>query len=144
MIEVAISENPNNTILISIGDIFNRSFLSSYSGEKPVIEFMNYLKFDAMNLGFSEVMSNTYVISGLLKRLSFPAISINNERLKNMLELSAYTFIERGGLKIAIIGISNPEKVAELIPGSFIQPYIDYARKDGADLVILLSSIPLI
>ncbi|MEO1783691.1 5'-nucleotidase C-terminal domain-containing protein [Thermodesulfobium sp. 4217-1] len=143
MIEVARSENPNNTILISTGDIFNRSFLTRYFREKPVIEFMNYLKFDTMTLGFSEVMSNTYEISSYLKQLSFPVISINNERLKNMLGLSAYTFVERGGLKIAIIGISNPEKVAELIPGNLIQPYIDDARKDGADLVTLLSSIPV-
>lgn len=143
MIEVARGENPNNTILISSGDIFNRSFLTRYFREEPVIEFMNYLKFDAMTLGFSEVMSNTYAISGFLKKLNFPAISINNERLKNILGLSAYTFVERGGLKIAIIGISNPEKVAELIPGNFIQPYIDDARKNSADLVILLSAIPI-
>jgi 2',3'-cyclic-nucleotide 2'-phosphodiesterase (5'-nucleotidase family) len=143
MIEVARSKNPNNTILISTGDIFNRSFLTGYFREKPVIEFMNYLKFDAMTLGFSEVMSNTYEISGYIKKLNFPVISLNNERLKNMLGLSAYTFVERRGLKIAIIGISNSEKIAKLIPGNFIQPYIDDARKDGANFVILLSSIPV-
>lgn len=124
-------ENPDNTIILSSGDMFQGSALSSMSRGEIVLDAMNYVCFDAMTLGNHEFDWGLDVVTrysdGNLTNgeASFPLLGANIiDKTTNQIAsgLSPYAIIERAGLKIGIIGIIGYGEENDIL-ASFVSNY---------------------
>lgn len=77
MIERERAANPDGTILLSAGDMFQGTPVSNLFHGKPVIEIMNYLRYDAMALGNHEFDWGQNVLQSIISSASFPVVSAN-------------------------------------------------------------------
>ncbi|MBB4004076.1 thiosulfohydrolase SoxB [Aurantimonas endophytica] len=140
----------DNVLLLDGGDTWQGSYTANKTAGADMITAMNVLAPDAMT-GHWEFTYGTDRVQEAIDSLAFPFLGSNifdNEWDEPAFE--AWKMIERGGVKIAVIGqafpytpIANP---SWLIPGwSFgirdeqIGLHVEAARAEGADLVVLLS-----
>ena len=107
-------ENPN-TFLIDAGDdiegtiMVNQIYNKTPDQPHPVLAAMNYMKFDAMTLGNHEF---NYGIPNMLKimgQAEFPVLAANVlDAEGKYVTGEGWTIIERGGVKLAVIGVTSP------------------------------------
>lgn len=106
-------ENPN-TILVDAGDTIQGTILTDDLYNKsadphPVVAAMNYMKYDAWTLGnheFNWGVDNLKVVMG---QSNAPVLAANIKNADGSLFTgSAYTIVERDGVKVAIIGVNTP------------------------------------
>ena len=144
--------NPEGTVLLSAGDMFQGTPISNVFRGRPVIEIMNYLKFDAMALGNHEFDWGTYTLRNIMKLCSCPVLGANITAPGGKLidGTSDYILLERKGLKIAVIGIITPETAVTTKPDNvkgltFAEPesalpkLVRETRGRGAAIVVVLS-----
>jgi len=138
-----ISEHPN-TLVLDSGDFLSvtkKPFLDSL-----VFEAYASLPYDAVLAGDQE-LSREY-IKNLIERLDFPVLAANLENAEERL-LSDYIIIERGGYKIAVIGIIHPgvfrfypkdirEKYSFSDPVETAQTFVDQVS-GSADVIIAMT-----
>jgi 2',3'-cyclic-nucleotide 2'-phosphodiesterase/3'-nucleotidase/5'-nucleotidase len=108
-------ENPN-TVLIDAGDDIQGTIMTDDIANKqpdeehPVIAAMNYMGYDAMTLGNHEFNWGVPVMQKILSQAEFPVLCAN---IKNpdgsFLTGAGWTIVERGGVKIAVIGVTTPD-----------------------------------
>ncbi len=150
------AKNPEGTLLLSAGDMFQGTPISNLFGGKPVIEVMNRIGFDAMTVGNHELDQGMEAFQDLRKAAGFPFLSANIVDGKGRLlpGVKPYIMLRKKGLKIAVIGMTTPETqyatktgnlrgyrvipVANVLPG-----VIEKVREEGAGLVIVLSHLGL-
>ena len=111
-IEKVRSEEPY-VILVDNGDtiqgnIMTDDIYNKKDGPHPVISAMNYLQYDSMTLGNHEYNFGENLIPRLQSLAQFPLVAANVARLDGTMTALPYTIVDRGGLKIGIIGITNP------------------------------------
>ena len=103
-------KNPNNTVILSSGDMFQGSGLSSMSRGKIVLDAMNYVGFDAMAIGNHEfdwgLEEVTKYVDGSLENgeATFPILGANvlkvsDGKIADLLQ--PYVVIKRAGLLLA-------------------------------------------
>ena len=123
--------NPDNTVIISSGDMFQGSALSSMSRGELVLDAMNYIGFDSMTLGNHEfdwgIETVTRFSDGNMNNgeASFPLLGANiidktTGKIAN--GLKPYAVIERVGLKIGIIGIIGYGQESDIL-ASYVANY---------------------
>jgi 5'-nucleotidase/UDP-sugar diphosphatase len=152
MIHDERTRNPDGTILLSGGDMFQGTPVSNVFRGKPVIEIMNYVTFDAMVIGNHEFDWKQDVLSTIIQSADFPFLSANIVDAKGhyIPAVHPYVILERKGLKIAVIGITTVETVTTtkpdnvkgltfLDPEIVLPPLVKEVRDYGADMVIVLS-----
>jgi sulfur-oxidizing protein SoxB len=144
------AERGERVVFLDGGDTWQNSYTSLVSKGRDMVDCMALLEPDAMT-GHWEFTLGAERVQELAKGLGFPFLAQNvrdTEWEEPVFE--AMTMLERGGVKIAVIGqalpytpIANPRW---MIPNwSFgirendIQANVEKARKDGAQLVVLLS-----
>lgn len=155
-IEREKAKNPDGTLLLSAGDMFQGTPVSNVFHGEPVIRVMNQLGFDAMALGNHEFDWGLDVLERLRSMASFPFLSANiTEQAGGELKgVAPYVLLTRKGLKIAVVGATTPGtpfatkpgNVAGLVfsePQTSLPPIIEEARKRGAKLVVVLSHLGL-
>ncbi len=159
MVQEEKSKNPEGTLLLAAGDMFQGTPVSNLFYGQPVIEVMNYLKFDALAIGNHEFDWGTDVLGDLIVSSAFPYLSANiKERQGHYLPgVKPYIMVERKNLKIAVIGVTTPEVFYSTKPGTIgrIEEYKIYrpenilpdlikkVREEGAQMVIVLSHLGL-
>ncbi|HQC74820.1 MAG TPA: 5'-nucleotidase C-terminal domain-containing protein, partial [Bacilli bacterium] len=123
---------PHQTILISAGDMFQGSAVSSLTRGGLVVDAMNAIGFDAMTIGNHEF---DWGVEGILrfidgdpsnKEASFPMLGANIYQIsKNGLAPWAqpYTVITRGNVKIGIIGLMGESQKRDIL-ASFVEDYL--------------------
>ncbi|MDY0210768.1 MAG: InlB B-repeat-containing protein [Acholeplasma sp.] len=152
-------QNPNGTILLSGGDMFQGSALSNYYMGLSTLNIMNQMGFDAMTLGNHEFDWGLEVIQGYFdgsyanNDANFPILASNAfyENSTNSIEhIDPYTIIERGQVKVGIIGTIGDGLESSIaqsrIDGyefvdarSYVEYYTDYLRsEEQVDYVILM------
>ena len=149
-------KNPNGTLLLSAGDMFQGTPVSNLFKGRSVTDVMNYLKFDAMTIGNHEFDWGMDVFRHLVASSKFPYLSANikDERGRYLTGVRPYIVIERKKVKIAIIGLTTPEVPYITKPGSLkhiavdrpedILPWlIKKAKDEGAVIIIVLSHLGL-
>ena len=106
------NEDPEHTILLSSGDMWQGSLESNYSKGAFVTKAMNEIGFDAMTLGNHEFDYGQDVIQANQKIANFPFLAGNIRKWSNGGAssaswgiTSASTVLERNGFKIGIIGM---------------------------------------
>jgi 2',3'-cyclic-nucleotide 2'-phosphodiesterase (5'-nucleotidase family) len=152
MIERERAENPDGTLLLSAGDMFQGTPVSNLFHGKPVIEIMNYLRFDAMALGNHEFDWGQDVLHSIISSAAFPVISANvfERGTGHIRGVRSYVIVKRKGVRIAVIGLTTPETFYTSKPGNltgltFAPPekvlpaIIERVRAQGASIVVALT-----
>ena len=104
-----------NVVLLDNGDILQGQPLSYYSNFVDTTEaniaaqVCKYLKYDAQTIGNHDVETGHAVYDAWHKALNFPLLGANviNTETGNPY-LKPYTIIERGGVRIAVLGMLTP------------------------------------
>ncbi len=144
------AERGERVVFLDGGDTWQNSYTSLVSKGQDMVDCMALLQPDAM-VGHWEFTLGADRVKELVGQLKFPFLAQNVRDTEwNEPAFDAMTMIERGGVKIAVIGqalpytpIANPRW---MIPNwSFgirendIKLNVEKARKEGAALVVLLS-----
>jgi 5'-nucleotidase len=113
------AENPN-TLLLTGGDAVGASPpLSSFFDDIPTIEFMNYADFDADTLGNHNFDKGLAHLQEQIDLAEFSYVSANLANVDDNLTGVAPFVIEKvGGVKVAVIGVTNPEAPTLVAPGA--------------------------
>ena len=124
-------EKPNNTIILSSGDMFQGSALSSMSRGELVLDAMNYAGFDLMTIGNHEFDWGLNVVTRFIDgdesngEAKFPLLGANiiDKNTRTIAEgLQPYAIIHRAGLKIGIIGLIGYGEENDILT-SFVSSY---------------------
>ncbi len=114
-IEQVRKENPN-TFLVDAGDDIQGTILTDDlankqpEAEHPVISAMNFMQYDAMTLGNHEFNWGIDTMKAILGQAKFPVLGANilNKDGKPVTG-NGWTIVERGGVKVAVIGVCTPD-----------------------------------
>ncbi len=111
--------NPN-TLLLTGGDAVGASPpLSSFFGDKPTIEFMNYAGFDADTFGNHNFDKGLSHLQDQIDLAEFDYVSSNLDNLEdNLSGVSPFVIKKMSGVKVAVIGVTNPEAPTLVSPGN--------------------------
>jgi 2',3'-cyclic-nucleotide 2'-phosphodiesterase (5'-nucleotidase family) len=156
-------KNSAATITVSSGDNIGAAPpISTEFEEMPTIESMNLMKFDASTFGNHEHDRNLAHLQKVIGASDFQWVSSNYgdtslaELKSGTKAAKSYTIIERGGVKIGIVGSNTETTIEQVFPGNLdytdasgvkrtieIQAGVDginaaiaAAKSDGADLVV--------
>ena len=137
-------------VLLDGGDTWHGSMTSLLTRGQDMVNIMNALKVDAMTSHW-EWTYGTERVKEIVDTLPFPFLGANIFDAEwNEPAFEPYTFFERGGAKIAVIGqafpympIANPgwmfPEYTFGIREERMQEMVDEVRSKGADLVVCLS-----
>ena len=109
------AENPN-TFLIDAGDDIQGTILTDDLYNKtpaethPVIAAMNFMGYDAMTPGNHEFNWGIPTMLKILGQAEFPVLGSNLlDKDGKFVTGAGWTIVERGGVKVAVIGAVNPD-----------------------------------
>ena len=146
----AIRADRPEAILLDGGDTWHGSMTSLITKGQDVVDVMNKLGVEAMTSHW-EWTFGTERVQEIVEGLPFPFLGQNIFDAEwDEPAFDPYTFFERGGVKIAVIGqafpympIANPGwKFPEYsfgIRDARMQEMVDEVRAEGVDLVVVLS-----
>ena len=111
--------NPR-TLLLTAGDAVGASPpLSSFFDDRPTIQWMNYAGFDADALGNHNFDAGLGRLQSQIDAAAFPYLAANLSHLQgNLTGVAPYKVVTVAGVKIAVIGVTNPEAPSLVAPGS--------------------------
>ena len=107
------AENPN-TFLVDAGDdiqgtIMTDDLYSKDTASHPVAAALNYMDYDAWTLGNHEFNFGVDTLKSILEQVDMPVLAANIKNADGSYFTGAgYTIVERGGVKVAIIGVTTP------------------------------------
>ena len=132
-------KNPDSTIILSAGDMFQGTAVSSMTRGRSVVDAMNIIGFDAMTIGNHEF---DWGIEEVLKyqdgkidngEATFPFL-VANVLDKNTNELAywaqPYTVLEKSGIKVGIIGVIGRDQTNDIL-ASYVENY-EFTREIDA------------
>lgn len=113
-------ENPN-TLTLTAGDAFGGSPpLSSFFDEVPAVESMNLMGFDVDTFGNHNFDAGTAHLQEMIGLAEFQYVSANlRNRDDNLDGVEDFKIFVVGGVKVGVVGITNPEAPTLVFPGSF-------------------------
>lgn len=136
------NNNPNNTLILSGGDMFQGGFESNETKGQIMVDAMNIIGFDAMTLGNHEFDWGEDNMKNIISNLRCDVISCNTfYRDGSSLDyISPFTIIDKGDLRVGIIGGAK-ENMGSSITGSISDEFyfpnaINYV-KDYSDTLRL-------
>lgn len=143
--------NPN-TLTFTAGDAYGASPpLASFFNEEPAVLAMNAMGFNADTFGNHNFDGGVAHLQQMIDLAEFQYVSANlKNRDANLTGVKDYQIFTVGGVKVAVIGITNPEAPTLVFPGNFgtieITDPIPAANKaraaaqrEGARVFILLT-----
>jgi 5'-nucleotidase len=129
------------TIALSSGDNIGAAPpISTEFEELPTIEALNAMKLDASVFGNHEHDRNIDHLNKMIGASDFQWVVSNYsdgalDALKSgTKQAKNYTIINRGGLKIGVVGSNTPETIEQVFPGN-----LDYKDAAGAKKTIVIS-----
>ena len=105
------AKDPDHVVILSAGDMFQGSLESNANYGLLVTAAMNAVGFDAMAVGNHEFDYNLERLMAIKEAANFPLLGGNIRKVDKTTDLGddprfdASTIIERGGLKIGIVGM---------------------------------------
>ncbi len=142
--------NPN-TLTLTAGDAYGAAPpLSSFFNEEPAVLAMNMMGFNADTFGNHNFDRGIAHLQQMIDLADFQYVSANlANRDDNLTGVKDYEIFTVGGIKIAVIGITNPEAPTLVFPGNFgtidvtdpVQAAMKAraeARAEGAQLFVVL------
>ena len=156
--------NNKNTITLTAGDAYGASPpLSSFFDEEPAVRSMRMMRFDVDTFGNHNFDRGTDHLQRMIdiataprgqepgRPFSYVSANLAN-RDDNLTGVRDWVMLNRSGVKVAVIGITNPEAPTLVFPGSFgtievTDPVAaaNAARAEaeaaGADLVVAIAHL---
>jgi sulfur-oxidizing protein SoxB len=144
------AERDGRTVFLDGGDTWQNSYTSMMTNGQDMVDCMALLQPDAM-VGHWEFTLGAERVKAITAKLGFPFLAQNIRDTEwNEQAFESTAMIERGGVKIAVIGqafpytpIANPRWMMPNwsfgIREEDLQRNVEKARTDGAGLVVLLS-----
>lgn len=152
------AKNPGKVLLLDGGDIAQGTIYSNLSYGMPMVDLMNFVRYDAWTIGNHELDWGEEKLERLISSADFPVLSCNIVRKENGRFLPGakpYIIKDMSGIRVGIIGVSSPDTSvlapysnsenfyflpAEDAVKSFI-PVLKFIHK--ADLIVVLSHLGL-
>ncbi|NLV74210.1 MAG: hypothetical protein GXY52_05960 [Chloroflexi bacterium] len=104
----------HDVLLVDSGNtLFGIQFASDTDG-KALLEAMNDMHYDAMAIGALELSEGLEAFKGLQEAAEFPLLSANLVDAKGELLTEPYTIVTKNGLRVAVIGVSEPSAVLKI------------------------------
>ncbi|MCM3143445.1 5'-nucleotidase C-terminal domain-containing protein [Brevibacillus sp. MER 51] len=140
MIKEIRKENPN-TVLLDAGDSIqdNSAELFNDQPQSPVMVAMNEMNYDAWAFGNHEFNFGLDVLDKVSSQYKGSVLAGNIYKENGERFLPAYTIIERGGVKIGVIGMNTPmitdfEKGTDHLDGLVIKNPVEETKKAVKEL----------
>jgi 2',3'-cyclic-nucleotide 2'-phosphodiesterase (5'-nucleotidase family) len=143
--------NPN-TLTFMAGDSFGATPpISSFFDDEPAVRAMNLMGISADTFGNHNFDGGIAHLQSLIDLAEFPFLSANLKNVEdNLTGVDKMTIFNVGGIKVAVIGITNEEAPTLVTPGSFgtiqvtngvtaANKTATAARKAGAKVVVVLT-----
>jgi 5'-nucleotidase len=150
-IKQAKEANPN-TLAFMAGDSFGATPpIASFFEEAPAVQAMNLMTIDADTFGNHNFDRGVAHLQRMVDLAEFPFVSANLKNLEeNLSGVEKSTDFNVGGIKVAVIGITNEEAPTLIKPGSLgtmeITDSVEAAnkrarqvRRSGAELVVVIT-----
>ena len=109
------AENPI-VFLVDAGDDIQGTIMTDDIANKnpddlhPVIETMNFMGYDSMTLGNHEFNWGIDTMKAIVGQAEFPVLAANVlDQDGNFVTGAGWTIIDRGGVKLAVIGVVTPD-----------------------------------
>ncbi|MDA1081577.1 MAG: 5'-nucleotidase C-terminal domain-containing protein [Gemmatimonadetes bacterium] len=105
---------PNGTILVDAGDFLQGNALAYVASRPdagmphPIVAAMNAMRYDAVAIGNHEFNYGLEVLDRTLSGATFAPLAANVRRLDGKPDWASTAWVERSGIKIAIIGVTTP------------------------------------
>ncbi|NIZ19684.1 bifunctional metallophosphatase/5'-nucleotidase [Entomospira culicis] len=143
-----VREAHPHVLLLDAGDYLQGSALTNLTEGADVIQVMNAMHYDAVTVGNHEF---DFGWENLLQRQSeatFPLITANVQQVGVGSPFASHQTIEKGGVKIAIVGLTTPETSWKtsaqnvegwqfLDPITTLTPLINQLKKEHAIIIVL-------
>lgn len=153
LFDIVRAERPDAVIALDNGDTFHGTHLAVATKGHALVPMMNALGLDAMTIHW-EFAYGPDGVRSLASTLDYPIVAINcHAKADDRLVLQPYHIVERGGLRVAIIGLACPI-VDKTMPPTFstgvyftmgnieLPRWIDHVRQEEkVDLVVVLSHL---
>jgi 5'-nucleotidase len=112
--------NPN-TLTLTAGDAFGASPpLSGFFNEQPAVLAMNQMGFHADTLGNHNFDRGIAHLQQMIDLAQSSYVSANLKHVEdNLTGVAPFEIFNVGGVKVAVIGITNPEAPTLVFPGNF-------------------------
>jgi len=143
-----------NTLVLSSGNSVGASIpLSSLFEEEPAVRALNLMGLDADGLGSHDFDRGLAALERLSGLAWFPHLSANLEGAEGVLSgVRPFQIFEVAGVKVAVIGITNPNDPDLVLPGRFGELTIgdpaaaamkagEAARESGAQVFIAIARL---
>jgi 5'-nucleotidase len=141
-----------NTLTLTAGDAYGAAPpLSSFFDERPAVEAMNLMGFDADTFGNHNFDRGIAHLQSMIDLAEFQYVSANLKNVDdNLTGVKPFEIFDRNGLKVAVIGITNPEAPTLVFPGNFGTIEVTdpvqaankaraQARKAGANFFVIIT-----
>ncbi len=150
------AENPEGTVLLDGGDMFQGTMVSNLQYGRPVVEHMNHLDYTAAAIGNHEFDWTVDTLVNRIQQMKFSALGANIiERRNNKRPWwsKADTTVLRRGVRVGIVGLAYPGTPRVTMPAYVAHLRFDddstvaadlarRLRKAGAGLVVGVGHIP--
>ena len=146
-----------NVILVDAGDCLqgdNAAYYFNYVDTQTkhlYARMVEYMKYDAIAVGNHDIETRHPVYDRIVKEMKVPFLAANARRVSNSLPyFQEYVMLDKNGLKVAVIGFTNPNIKAWLAPSiwsgiefksllPFVQETVDRVqKKEKPDVTVVL------
>ncbi|WFD10530.1 bifunctional metallophosphatase/5'-nucleotidase [Tepidibacter hydrothermalis] len=99
-----------NIILVDCGDVIQDNFVEIFNryDENPMVIGMNEIGYDTWTMGNHEFNFGTEVLDRIISKFDGTALSGNIYKEDGSRYLDGYKIIEKGGVKVGVIGMTTP------------------------------------
>ena len=155
VINELMKQNPVGSLLLGGGDMFSGTIDANEYQGLPVVTAMNKMGFSANTAGNHIFDYPLDVIKRQAAAANFPILGANiveaaGDRVAE--PFKPYVMLQRNGLTIGILGLTtvetkgkasqfNLQKVKILPPEQIAQGYVDELRRQGVQIIVLLTHI---
>lgn len=147
---------PGRVVLVDAGDLLQGNAMTFVAARidslapSPVVAAMNLMRYDAAAVGNHEFNYGLPTFDRARAQARFPFLAANTRRLDGGPAFPASTIVERGGVRVGIIGVTNPgaevwdrdhlanrltvTDIVESLPSQVAD-----VRRRGADVVVVVA-----
>jgi 2',3'-cyclic-nucleotide 2'-phosphodiesterase (5'-nucleotidase family) len=155
-IEHERGENPEGTVLLDGGDIFQGTMISNLQFGRPVVEQMDLLQYTAAAIGNHDFDWNADTLYHRVMGMRFAALGANIVERKSGRRpwwMRSDTTFARRGLRVSVLGLAYPGTPRVTLPANVAHlrfeddsttaaGIVPRLRKAGADVVLAVGHIP--
>jgi 2',3'-cyclic-nucleotide 2'-phosphodiesterase (5'-nucleotidase family) len=149
----AVRQEQGNVLVVDAGDsLLTLQRVGDLEQGKLLAEAHNRMGYDAVALGGMDLRMGLDVLRAQIQVAQFAVLSANTlDPLTGDVFDKAYTVVERGGRRIALIGLTDPQMAVEVTGGEVrvtepVQTLMDVVAKmhEDADVIIVLSHLGML